>query len=276
MEGTVSIIVPTKNSSNFLEDCLRSIKNQSYDNIELVVVDNFSTDNTKLIATEYTDNVYSIGPERSAQRNFGARKSNGDYLLFVDSDMRLSEDVVSSCIRTIGSNIRRGGVIVPEESFGVGFWAQCKKLERSFYIGIDWIEAARFFDRYAFRNVGGYDEGMISGEDWDLSQRIKRKYDLGRIPELIYHNEGNPSLKKIVKKKYFYAKHFSNYTLKQNTNDDVLKQTGIIHRYKLFFNNPRKLFNEPITGLGMLFMKTCEFMIGSIGFIVAKARKNAN
>ena len=59
----VSVIVPTKNSSKTLEACLRSIKEQSYKNIEIIVVDNNSIDDTKESAKKYTDKVFNFGPE---------------------------------------------------------------------------------------------------------------------------------------------------------------------------------------------------------------------
>jgi len=64
----VSVIVPTKNSSRTLERCSKSIKNQSYKNVEIIVVDNNSTDNTKEIAQKYTDKVFNVGPEKTTQK----------------------------------------------------------------------------------------------------------------------------------------------------------------------------------------------------------------
>ncbi len=123
----VSVIVPTYNSARLLETCLTSIKNQSYRNIELIVVDNDSTDTTKHIAQTFTNKVYNKGPERSAQRNFGVKESTGQYVMIVDSDMELSKDVIASCVKKITSEPQIQGIIIPEESFGKGFWAQCKK-----------------------------------------------------------------------------------------------------------------------------------------------------
>lgn len=72
----VSVIVTTKNEEGHITNCLKNIKAQTYpqDKIEIIVVDNNSSDKTKEIAKEYTDKVYNCGPERSAQRNFGVRK----------------------------------------------------------------------------------------------------------------------------------------------------------------------------------------------------------
>ncbi|MCK5123105.1 MAG: glycosyltransferase [Candidatus Pacebacteria bacterium] len=266
----VSIIITTKNSAEFLEECLKSIKNQSYQDIEIIVVDNNSTDDTKEIAKQYTNQVFNKGPERSAQRNFGVRQAKGDYVLIIDSDMKLSENVIASCAEKIKSDDKIKGIIIPEESFGVGFWAKCKKLERSFYVGVDWMEAARFFDKNIYEKAGGFDENITGGEDWDLSQRVEKFGKIDRISDFIYHNEGNLNFYNIIKKRYYYAKRFKNYAAKQENNKKTKMQISIIKRYKLFFSNPKKLFKNPILGLGMVFMKSCEFGFGGIGYLVGR------
>lgn len=270
----VSIIVPTKNSEATIGACLKSMLKQSYRNIEMIVVDNNSSDKTKEISKQYTKSVFNRGPERSAQRNFGASKARGEYLLFIDSDMELSREVISECFllnhKSELLSRKLGGIIIPEESFGQGFWTKCKALERSFYIGVDWIEAARFFPKDIFNKFKGYDEKQTGTEDFDLPQRIKERYgenSISRIASLIYHNEGKLSLFYTLKKKYYYAKTANTYAkLKTNINY-FKKQSSIFERYKLFFSNPKKLFKNPVVGLGMLFMKTMEFMVGGIGYI---------
>lgn len=267
----VSVIVPTKNSAKTLDASLSSIREQTYPNIELIVVDNFSTDTTQEIAKKYTEKVFAKGPERCAQRNYGAKQSSGEFLVFIDSDMNLSPEVIKSCVERMGTGVI--GVIIPEESFGDGFWAQCKKLERSFYVGVDWMEAARFFSRGVFEKVEGYDEKMVSGEDWDLSQRINELGPLARINNYIYHNEGRISLWKTIKKKYYYAKEFSNYTSANTQNANLKRQTSILERYALFFSKPNKLLVNPVLGLSMLFMKTSELVFGGFGYMVGKLKK---
>lgn len=275
MSGTiVSVIVPTKNSSPTLDDCLKSIEEQTYKKIELIVVDNFSKDDTPKIAQSYTNKFFSKGPERSPQRNHGVDKATGKYVVIIDSDMNLSPNVIQDCISIMDNSLDYSGIVIPEESFGRGFWAQCKKLERSFYIGVPYMEAARFFRRKDYLKLGGYDESMISGEDWDLSQRMEKLGLLGHIDSLIYHNEGHISLWKTVKKKYYYASKFASYkeSQQQLAKNNVAQQTNIIGRYWLFLSQPLKLFRNPIIGLGMLFMKTCEFGFGAAGYLRSKVR----
>jgi len=273
INSLVSIIIPTKNSESTIEECAKSLITQTYKDIEIIVVDNNSMDNTKEIAKKFTKLVFNMGPERSAQRNFGALKSKGKYLLFIDSDMELSQNVVADCVSLSKKNKKLGGVIIPEESFGVGFWAECKMLERSFYIGVDWLEAARFFPKKIFNQLKGYDENQTGTEDYDLPQRIKQKFgenSILRINNYIYHNEGKLAIGYTLKKKYYYTKSIGNYAKKKSNTKYFNKQANILERYKLFLSHPIKLFKNPTLGFGLLFMKTSEFVVGGIGYLFKK------
>ena len=269
----VSVIITTRNEEKNIKTCLESIKAQLYQNLEIIVVDNNSTDKTKNISKSFTKKIFNKGPERSVQRNYGVKKSNGEYVLILDADMKLSKRVVSDCVNIIQKE-NVGGVIIPEESYGIGFWAQVKKLERSFYVGNDLIEAARFFPKNMFNDVGGFDESITGPEDWDLSQRVKDKYGLTRIHSFIYHNEGKLTFWKTVGKKYYYAKKVNQYT-KKSINKDVSKtQFSLINRYKTFLQKPGKLFRDPVLGLGVLILKTAEFIAGGLGFLNSKYVKS--
>jgi glycosyltransferase involved in cell wall biosynthesis len=264
----VSVIVPTKNSDATLDNCLKTIKDQSYNRTEIIVVDNFSTDDTQVIADRYAK-LYIHGPERSAQRNYGVSKSNGEYILMIDSDMELDKNVINDCVTVFENDLTVNCVVIPEESFGIGFWAKCKKLERSFYVGVPWMEAARAFRRDTYISIGGYNENMISGEDWDLSQRISTIGKISRIKSYIKHNEGKLQLRTDLQKKYYYAKKFSVYRNNGNNIKYVNTQASPIARYILYLSNPAKLMKNPIIGVGMLFMKTSEFAYGALGIGVA-------
>lgn len=264
----VSVIIPTKNSADMIRSCIKSIKNQNYKNVEIIIVDNNSKDNTKEIANNYTKQVFNKGPERSTQRNFGAKKATGKYLLFIDSDMTLGKTAIAEGVVIFEKHPEIGALIIPERSTGQGFWGECKVLEKSFYKGVSWIEAARIYQKQIFDKVGGFDPNLISGEDWDLTSRTKKGSEISRINSFVTHDERKVSLAEVIRKKYYYSKHISKYISKSHGSPNIM----VIDRYKLFLSKPKKLFQNPVLGVGLLFLKTCEFGAGGLGYIVGNIK----
>lgn len=265
----VSIIVTTKNEEQNIASCLKSIEKQTYANIETIVVDNASTDKTLEICKQFSVNVYNKGPERSAQRNFGAKVSSGEHLLFLDADMELSKNVLQEYANIV-KNKKIVGCVIPEESFGVGFWAACKAFERSFYLGVSWIEAARFYKKNAFTALGGYDEKITGPEDFDLSQRFVAKYgvdSVGRTTSNIRHNEGELQLLGHLKKKMYYGRQMRRYVSKKQNAPHVQNQASLLSRYGLFFSDPKKLVSHPLLTFGMFFLKFMEMTALFLGYI---------
>ncbi|MDP3733116.1 MAG: glycosyltransferase family A protein, partial [Candidatus Daviesbacteria bacterium] len=117
-----SVIITTRNEDKVIKRLILSVKKQSYKKREIVLVDNHSTDKTVQIAKEMGVKVYSFGPERSAQRNYGAKMAKGKYLLFLDADMELSENVISECVDVVQPGKDIGGIAIPEKSKAVYFW----------------------------------------------------------------------------------------------------------------------------------------------------------
>jgi glycosyltransferase involved in cell wall biosynthesis len=174
----------------------------------VVVVDNHSADGTLAIARELADRVVVSGPERSAQRNAGARLASTPIVGFIDADMVLSPDVISQVAEVLldPTGHHPVGVVVAERSIGEGFWAAVRAFERSFYLGSDSIEAARFFRREVFESIGGFDGSMPpGGEDWDLTQRARHVGAIARIQAFIDHDEGRPGYLELCRKKAYYA-----------------------------------------------------------------------
>lgn len=260
----VSIVIPTKNSAEYLKKCLTSIQNQSYPHIEIIVVDNFSTDSTQEIAKKFTRNVFNKGPERSSQRNYGVKKSKGSYVAIIDSDMILTKNVVRDCIRICNSNREVVQITLPEKSIGEGYWSKVKAYERSFYLNDDTIEAPRFFAKKVFEEVGGYDESIHGGgEEYDLPDRITaRGYARHRINSFTLHQEGKLTLLETMNTKYYYGKTAYIYYLKHKKKA-LIKMAPV---RKSFLSHWPRLIRHPILSISMIYMKLCELGAGGIGF----------
>ncbi|MDO8452402.1 MAG: glycosyltransferase [bacterium] len=255
MNPLVSIIVTTKNEQDVLEDLLKSIKGQTYEKIEVIVVDNNSTDATKEISKKYTQLVFNKGPERSAQRNYGVEKSSGAFVVIIDADMQLEPKVIEEAVEQM-KDTSLGAVIIPERSFGKGFWTQFKVFEREFYVGEDSIEAARFFRRDLFKKFGGYDLSITGPEDWDLPLRMRKAgVKMARTKSYILHNERVFSPWKSAKKKFYYASGASVY-LKRHP-DVALSHGNLLFR-NVFFKKWMKLISHPYLATGMFFVRVLE------------------
>jgi glycosyltransferase involved in cell wall biosynthesis len=267
MTGRVSCIIPTRNSESTLGACLASLRRQTHPDVELVVVDNKSSDDTPGIARRLADSFIDAGPERSAQRNAGARVATGTHLFFVDSDMQVDPDVVSEASREVEGG--RVGVVIPEVSFGEGFWTQVKSLERSCYLGDETIEAARYLTRQAFEQIGGYDEEIVAGpEDWDLHERLRAIGSIGRTRAVIHHDEGRLRLRESMATKFYYGRATGAYLRKRPQH--ARRQLTVVR--PAFLRHWRRLMQRPHLGVAVIVMKVCELGAGALGLLSARTR----
>ena len=105
MEKKVSIIIPVYNTQKYLKKCINSIIDQTYSNLEIILVNDGSTDNSLEICKEYEkidERVFIISGENhgvSHARNMGIRKAKGEYLYFADSDDYLETDAIEKMIQ---------------------------------------------------------------------------------------------------------------------------------------------------------------------------------
>lgn len=271
----VSVIITTKNEGKVLKRLLESVIQQNYKKTEIILVDNNSTDQTLKIAKGFNKlKIFKWGPERSAQRNYGAKQSKGAYLLFLDADMKLSPNVIEECIKVVDSNQKIGSVVIPEQSEAYSFWEKVKAFERSFYNkkGDSITDAARFFKRAAFQKAGGYDEIITGPEDWDLPETIREiGYKDGRINEKIYHRERAISLLVLFKKKFYYGLYAHKYLKKHHIS--FLSPKTVYFLRPLFYQSWLRLLRHPLLAIGMITMLSIQTLGGGLGYLIGRIRK---
>jgi len=211
-EPLVSIIIPTRNSEKTLPLCLRSIEKQTYKNIEVIVVDNYSKDKTVEIAKSYGARVYFKGPERSAQKNFGALKAQGDYVYFIDADFVLHARVVEEAV-SLAKEGYDAVVILNISDPRPSLVAKIRFYERLSYYGSEIYEAARFIKKDLFLKVGGFDIRLYANEDYELHQRLLRAgAKIAKTKNSFEIHIGEPSsIKEFIIKNLYYASNISTY-----------------------------------------------------------------
>ena len=257
----ITVVIPTYKSRSTLARCLASIGHQTQSPKAVIVVDRYSRDGTAELARADHAKVIEVEVNRSRARNIGLEKSSSAGVLFVDSDMILPPSLMKECEAGL---IKHHALIIPEVSVGRGFWAECKAAERKTYIRNEMIEAARCFRTDALLSIGGYDPRLEAGEDWDLQIRAKAAgLSFGRTSTVIEHDEGNPTLLAMLRKKYFYGKMFGTY-LAINPYEGV-RQLNPFRR--IFAPTLATLPSDPIHGVGIFMLRTLEFTAASIGHI---------
>ena len=175
----ISFIVPAYNEERLLGatlDALRAAALAIGEPYELIVADDGSTDRTAAIAAHHGAILVSVAHRQiAATRNSGARKANGDWLIFVDADTLVSEAVVRSAVEALRSGAVGGGAAV-EFDGTVPLYARLllPVLVRSFR----WAGLAAgcflFCTRHAFAAVGGFDEAFYGAEELVMSRALKR------------------------------------------------------------------------------------------------------
>jgi len=262
----VSVIIPTCNSQSTIEKCLNSIGMQTYKNTETLVVDNFSTDKTASIAKRFGAKILSLRSERSAARNYGAKEASGEFLLFIDSDMELQSGVIEGCLRKCMEDSVEA-VTIPEKYTGQGLIGFCRETEKQLLLGqSDLMEIPRFFRRNVFLRLGGFDEKLVCGEDFDFLQRFSAfGYTFGKIEVQLLHFERAQTFYDVATKGYGYGKTLSNLVKKAPKN--TVRRYGILR-----MSSVRKIGNET-RSLKVLFvfifMKVVEYLSYSCGLFGA-------
>src|SRR5680860_940131 len=193
----VSVVITTKNEEKNIENCIKSILEQSYQNIEIIVVDNYSSDKTKEIALKYTDKVFDLSKEidlteiknyRGAQLNFGVSKASGEIIFFPDADMTFDKDLLAEAVNKLEP---ADALYIPEIICGKGLFGKIRNFERSFY-NETCIDGVRIVKKNVFNEAGGFDvKNIVFGpDDWDFTKTLKQKnYILDITKETLYHHE---------------------------------------------------------------------------------------
>ncbi len=182
----VSVIIPVRNGSRTLDACLRAIRRSYYKNIEVIVVDDHSTDATVEIARRYRCTVLETTDGHGANhaRNFGAKNAKGDFLIFLDSDIVISRETVLAIVEELEEEGIDAVVgLYTAKHRHESFVSQYKNLwVRYSYIksppAIDWLFGAiSGIRRSSFEKLGGFDVELLAHhghDDIELGKRFAR------------------------------------------------------------------------------------------------------
>ncbi len=176
----VSVIIATRNYGAYIAEAIESVLAQTYSTLELIIVDDGSTDNTKDIVKQYPQAKYfyqtHTGPKTpSGARNKGVAISKGEFIVCLDADDKLDSHYIYECLAAITKNKHIGFVWTASQQFGE---LLATRYPRVFHHRLSALRGAggqlgaALIRRKAFDDVGGYDVTIEGLEDWDLVIRI--------------------------------------------------------------------------------------------------------
>lgn len=197
-QGLVSIILPTYNRSHLLHYAINSIITQSYKNIELIIVNDNSKDNTSEIISSFNDprikylkNDSNLQLPRTLNRGFSVAK--GDYLTWTSDDNLLSPQAIEKMVKTLTisnndfvyadyflfSDLDSNGRPLNPEPIKQ---TSVLQLEKSNHIG-----ACFLYSRRLYEHIGDYDPNLFLVEDYDFFIRASKQFSFVHLPEPLYY-----------------------------------------------------------------------------------------
>lgn len=238
----VSIIIPVYNQELYIADCLESVVNQTYSRLEIIIVDDGSTDNSYQIIKSYLDDarikyVKKKNEGVSVARNYGINLSTGKYILFIDSDDIIEKNYIEMLVRHVYDNPSIDMVVCGIKSFNIDGVIS----EVSFFDGIN-IPKDVYIKKYSENNIhivfGGPYCKLIRAEILKQNEIIFEPYEyLGE--DFIFNTNLIYYIKNIeYEKNIFYKYRVDN---KGSLSKSSKPSDYFINRYFLMYDKYLKL-----------------------------------
>ncbi|WXR60781.1 glycosyltransferase family 2 protein [Peptostreptococcaceae bacterium AGR-M142] len=263
------------NNSKSILNILNSIEKQDYENLSVVMADDGSSDDTADVIEEFIKTAkkeYVLLREPHLERGITRKKSidkalelNCDYILIIDSDMILEDNLISECISYFKKNEKVGALVIPEIPFSdfTNFYSKVKVFERKIInnlgedLGKNSIEAARFWKVEEYKKSGGINPKQIAFEETqptirylNLNGIIKRACFTG-----LYHDEKKVTLKNILEKKAYYFRKMKTTLKTEESGSSKAFSRWYFFRPVLYRgSNLKEYIKHPLLTLGVINM----------------------
>ena len=195
---TISVIIPTYSYGRFLRDAIDSVLAQTVAPLEIIVVDDGSTDDTPEIVASYGDRIRYIRQQNAgvgAARNSGIAAARGEYLAFLDSDDIWLPEKLARELACLEADPGLGLVHCGVEMFDASGTVRISMTGREGWIAHELLRLDReviasvgscpLVPKRVVDEVGGFDESLPPSEDWDFVYRVALRYRIGFVPMVL-------------------------------------------------------------------------------------------
>ena len=252
--GKVSVIIPNYNYAQFVGEAIESVLNQTYKDIEIVVVNNGSTDNSMDVLTKYSKKIRLINQEnlgQSGARKSGLEMATGNFIAFLDADDKWDTEKIEKQILLFTSKVELVycGINLFSENAQTVIATEIPTFKGSCsdafieYPGVSIVlsgESTSIFTQSLLEKVGGFDPELNSAAGWDFFRRCSKFSEFDFVPEPLVN----------------YRLHSSNMSnSSKNTIADIRRAYKKLFADD-FWNISPKLVRRTIVSLEYSFVKT--------------------
>lgn len=201
----VTVLLPTHNDSRYIANCIRSVLQQSYRDLELIVVNDASSDNTGSIVHSFRDQrlryfrlKHNVGKGKAM--NVGLAHARGKYILEIDGDDWITPTCVSELVRAMDAAVPNIACIYTDKTAWTrknDRWVPTRLIKGPPFLNrVDWALhfgtfGARFYRASALRRIGGWPTDDPSGgrlwEDYAVMLRLLDHYKFVYLPRTLYN-----------------------------------------------------------------------------------------
>jgi GT2 family glycosyltransferase len=213
----VSVVVPCFNYAHYLRQCLNSVFDQSYSNIQLILIDDGSTDETPEVAQEYVGRltyIHKLNEGLSAARNTGLEHASGEFILFLDADDILHRHSVRERVKYLQANPQVDIAICGSRNFTgnpflrspVGHWYLPEQELELHLAHFNLAPPHAYLLRAsAAHGIGLFDPALKACEDYDYWLRaVELGLTIGRSPGMVYYRKHGGSMSARVEQQWRY------------------------------------------------------------------------
>ncbi len=195
MKPLVSIITPSYNQDRFIRETIESVLSQDYDNIEYIIIDGCSTDNSLNIIKEYENQLKYVSQKDQGQSdaiNKGFKMAHGEIIAWLNSDDIYEPNCISAVVEEFSRNQTLGllygdGYIIDENSNKIKIFEATQEFDFWKLVNYwDYImQPTAFFRREVLKQVNFLDTNLHYCMDWDLWIRMAAVSEVKYIPQLL-------------------------------------------------------------------------------------------
>ena len=262
MQLSISVVIPTFNRVKFLERALKSVVNQTFPLGEIIVVDNCSTDGTSQMIRENFNNIkyiFCANKGVSKARNMGIKKSNFEWICFLDSDDEWNLKKIEKQVNFLEKNKEIKFIHTNEVWYRNGTYFNQSNKHKKF--GGNLFEnslklccispSSVMMNKKIFQNHGLFDENLEVCEDYEMWLRISAKFKIGFLKEKLIVKYGGHFDQ--LSKKYWGMDRFRVYAIEKNILNDtfsekqkILAKKYLLQKLLVIFEGAKKRKNEII------------------------------